>query len=839
MTTSDWLFDIRFGLRSLGKHRAFTLMAVAMLALGVGASTAIFSAWNGLLRASLPGVSHPEELVVLTDPAEEGMWTGRTDGVRSYLSYDEFVELRDHARSFTAMTATQAQLETWRVRADNGTSEQITGRLVSGEFFQALGVHPALGRLFAQRDDREGASAAVISYSYWRNRFGGRTQVIGTNIEVGDTAVPIIGVAPDGFSGETVGERPDIWLPLHMQPHVLPDSDWLHDTPPEKTMWLRVFARLKPHVSEVQAAAEVNTIFQAGLRSFYGAGASGPRGREFLNQQIEIHPASRGASPVRQEFSTSLTVLLAAAAILLLIGCANLANLMLARGIARHSELAVRAALGAVRGRLVWQLVSESLVLACIGGAAALPVALGLHRVLLTLIQRSRDNFFLRFSIDVQVLVFVLLTTVLAVVVFGAVPAWQVTKNDASAGLIPQSRGTVGAPGRLRSDRLLVLLQLALSLPLLIGAGLLARSVYNLRHADLGFTPDHLVLARVNLQDAYGPERRDHVLDQLITGIRQLPGVRAVSFSQLGVFGGGESLREVDVEGYTPARADDRTSAVDTVGPGYFSALQIPIVRGRDFRGRDPRDDANVTVVNEAFARRFFGNDNALGKHVTIVTDAARTSYEIVGVAKNAHTRQIRADVQPRYFVQARQPSSPADSPTLLVRTAVSDASMIAAVRKTITSVAPAAPVLFAKTSEAAIAPLLAQDYTTAQVAIIFGAVALALTVIGLYSVIAYGTIRRTSEIAIRIALGAESNRVVVMILRENLCLVVSGLAIGAGLAYAGTRLLEARLYRVGVDDPATAACAILMLLSAAAAAAYLPARRASTVDPMVALRRQ
>jgi hypothetical protein len=324
--------DLRYAFRVMAASRTFTAVAILSLAFGIGANTAIFSLWNGVLHAPLPGVQRPEQLVMLSDPDETGMWTGRwdgrTDGPRAWLTYGEFQQLRDHAGAFSMLMASQSSLITWQVRIDGKAWEEVRGRLVSGGFFQVLGVNAAIGRVFTIADDRIDAPGAVISYTYWQRRFGGRTDVLGTTFTLPKTVVTVIGVAPAGFIGETSGQQPDVWLPARMQPSVLPGRDWLHDTPPDKAMWLHVFGRLKPGVTPAQAETQANAVFQADLESFYGAIVSPERRREFLDQHLRISPGARGASPTRHRFSNSLTALLAAVGVLLLIACANLANLL-------------------------------------------------------------------------------------------------------------------------------------------------------------------------------------------------------------------------------------------------------------------------------------------------------------------------------------------------------------------------------------------------------------------------------------------------------------------------------------------------------------------------------
>ena len=831
--------DVRYALRTLRKSPGFTATAVLSLALGIGANTALFGLWHGVLYASLPGVREPGQLVMLSNPDESGSWTGRVDGPRAWLTYEEFEQLRDHAQSFSSVMASQSSLGRWQARVDGGPPEEVNGRFVSGGFFHLLGVDPAIGRTFTTAEDRGEAPYAVLSHHFWQRRFGGRVDVLGKTILVGKASVTIIGVTAPGFIGETSGQQPDLWLALRLQPTVEPGRDRLHDTPPQKAMWLHVFGRLKPGVTRAQAETEANAVFQAGLESFYGAVASGERRAEYLDQRLEIHSGARGASPTRAEFADSLSALLAAVGVLLLVACSNLANLLLARGAARTPEMALRLSLGASRGRLIGQLATESLVLAAMGGVAALAAAYSLHAALVGMIAQSDSQFAMTFSLDPFVLAFVVAATLAAALLFGVLPAWYATKTSAAASLKEQGRGLIGSSGRMRSGRFLVSLQLALSLPLLFGAGLLAQTVYNLQRTDLGFPSDRLLLVRVDLRESVpDPIRRDQLRHQLLAQFRQLPGVRAASHSQLGVFSGGNSVASIDVEGYVPSGHRDPESDLDRVGPGYFSALGARIQLGRDIEEHDRGDAPKVCVINEAFARVFFDGRNPLGRRVTwIDEDQARTAYQVVGVADNIRTQHLRGEIPPRFFVPVVQRPPASNSPTFLIRTATEPTLVLEAVRTTIQRVDPALSILSASSVEERMAPLTAQDRTTATLAMAFGCVALALAAIGLYGVLSYGVARRTSEIAVRLALGAVPGRVISMLLRETTALVGTGLAVGGGLAYTASRLIDSRLHGVAPRDPLTLASATALLLVVALTAAYVPAKRASKLNPVAALR--
>jgi putative ABC transport system permease protein len=837
-----FLQDLRYALRTMAARPAFTAVAILSLALGIGANTALFSLWNGVLRATLPGVQRPEELVMLTDPGEAGMWRGRwdgrTDGARDWVTYEEFQELRDRSGIWSSVMASQSSLGLWQARIEGEAPEEVRGRMVSGTYFQVLGANPAAGRVFTADADRLDTPEAVISHSFWQRRFGGRDDVIGRTVTIRNATLSIVGIMPPAFVGETSGQIPDLWLPLRLQPRVLPGNDYLHDAPPDKAMWLHVFGRLKPGVSLAEAEARANGVMQANFLAFYGAAADGPRRAEYLDQRLQIADASRGASSKRSELSGSLTALLVGVGILLLIACANLANLLLARGAARRAEMTLRLSLGAGRGRLMRQLVTESLVLAVAGGLAAAIVATALHRALVVMLAEADPAFALPFTFDASIGVFLVGCTFAAALLFGLLPAWQATATDATSALKEQGRGAIGARMRGRVGRVLVGVQLALSLPLLVGAGLMARTAYNVQRLDLGVNVDHLLTARVDLRATIDdPARRDTMRQALLERIRQAPGVRSATYSQLGVFTGAFSNHSIEVEGYTPPAGRDPETSVDAVGPDYFVTLGTPLVQGRGIEESDTLAAPKICVVNEAFVERFLARRNPIGLRVKDIDSTdQRTAFLIVGVARNARTRSPRDAVEPRMFVAGPQQPPAVASPTFLVR-AQSDAPIAAAVRQAIMDVDANAPLISIRTARERLAPLTAQDRAIARLAVAFGVVALALAAIGLYGVLSYGVARRTSEIAVRIALGARPSRVVAMILRETAGVVALGVIAGGTLAYAASRFIAGALFGVAPQDPATFAVAVTVLLAVAGFAAYLPARRASKLEPIAALR--
>ncbi|MPY87485.1 MAG: FtsX-like permease family protein [Luteitalea sp.] len=827
--------DLRYAIRTLASNPGFTAVAILSLALGIGANTAIFSLLNSVRMSALP-VSNPHELVLLTNPGGCCVTVGRSSGERSMLTYSEFQQLRDQSTSFSSLMASQAGLESVQARVDGGEPEEIQTRMVSAEYFTTLGVRPLLGRAFRDEDRVERAAPyAVINYDYWQRRFGGRADILGVRMAIRGGVFSIIGVAPASFFGETVGQRPDAWLPVSMQATVLPGNDWLRDTPGalHKAMWLRAFGRLKPGVTIEQAQADANVIFQRELAAHYGTTTLTPEDRKtFLDQRLKLRPAATGASQIRGEFSDALLMLLAAAGIVLLIACANLGNLLLARATARNREISVRLALGASRGRLMRQLLTESMVLALLGGIAGLCAALLLRAGLLRLVP---DSIQLPATPDARVLGFICALTLLAGLVLGLLPALRTTKTNAAAGLKEQGRGLAGSAAWQRVGKVVVVGQLALSLPLLVGAGLLLQTLANLRQVDLGYEKERLLTVQMNAGNAgYDEQSWGPVFPLLLDRIRAVPGVRAVTYSALGLFTGADISDKVVVEGHTPQGDNDEGSPLDNIGPGYFAALGIPVTLGREITEQDQHSSHKVCVINEAFAKRFFEGRNPLGMHVTRVFGDQRNTCQIVGVAKDSRRRGIRGDIEHRFYLPATTPIGV----SFAIRTAAEPSNVIAGVRRAIRQIDSNLPITARPLTEV-VDDQMVQDRLLAQLSIAFGVVGLLLAAIGLYGVLSYGVARRTNEIGIRKALGAQHGALIAMILRETGGLLAVGLVAGIALSAAAIRLITSRLYGLEPTDPVTFAAAIVVLSGVALVATWLPAHRASRVDPLVALRHE
>jgi predicted permease len=830
--------DLRHAIRVMAASPGFTAVAILSLALGIGANTAIFSLLNSVVMRALP-VRAPHELVILTDPNRRGTSTGTQLGRRSLATYEEFLQLQAQATGFTSLMASMSRTDELEARVAGGEPERVTIRLVSGSYFSTLGVSALAGRTFdAQPEPAPGtAPYAVISYRYWQRRFGGRPDAIGRTMTFRGGPVSIVGVMPASFLGETVGDQPDAWIPLAMQATVLPGRDWLREKPGnvEKVMWLHVFGRLASGVSPERAQASANLVFQQGLAPYYDSIADAETRTRSLNQHLEATPAATGASAIRASFAEPLAVMLGAAALVLLIACSNLGNLLLARTIARVREITTRLALGASRGRLIRQLVTESVCLAIAGSVAGIGVAALFRKALLWLV--ADPTIVLPPAADLRILGFVVAVTLAVGLLLGLLPALRITKTHLAQGL-HEGRGIGGSASWLRVGKMVVVGQLALSVPLLVGAGLLVRTLFNLQQVDLGYHRDGLASVRVDARAAgYEPARQAAAFGDMLARIRELPSVRAATYSNNGLFGGADNGDRIAVEGYIPTGRGDGSSAYDAVGPDYFSTLGIPVVLGREISEQDLAAGRMVAVINEKFAEKFFANRNPLGLHITQMYADDRHTYEIIGVVKNSRQNRLRGELEHRFYAPITQPAALVSGVSFLIHPRGNEAPVLTDVRTALQRAEPNMPITHARTVTTAVNAGVVQDRLLAQLSAAFGIVAALLTAIGLYGVLSYGIARRTAEIAVRKALGAQQGMLMRMIARETVWLLVLGMIAGAALSIAAVRLIAARLYGLSPADPVTLAGVLIGLTLVAALATWLPAYRASRVDALVALR--
>jgi predicted permease len=836
------LQDLRFGARSLRKNPAITAIAALSLALGIGANTAIFSLIDTVLLKMLP-VRHPQELVLVSDPGASGVSIGSQGGARSLFSCQEFEHIRDRQQVFDGMYAAESNAQRVSARIDGGPPENIRERLVSGAYFPVLGVEAAIGRTFTAQDDRipRNAPYAVISYRFWTNRFGKSADVLGKSIRIHNAALTVIGVAPQSFFGETVGAAPDVWIPMMMQPLVYPGRDWLRDDEHsvERVMWLQVMGRLKPGVSLKQAQANISVVFQQILAGYEVPGLTAEQHKNQLDQKIELHPGARGASSLRDDYSKPLYVLMAVVGMVLLIACANIANLLLARATARQKEIAVRLAMGASRFRLGMQFLTESLLLSLFGGAVAVLIAGWGTRILLRVVSRGPETVPLVVHTDSRVLAFTAALAILTGILFGLAPALRATRLDAGPILKDNSRGVTGA-SRVTLGKVLVVAQIAISLLLLIGAGLFVRTLRNLRNVNLGYQPDKLVLFDIDaLEAGYKGHAGIDLFNRVLAEIRTIPGVRTATFSQNGLFSGSESGTRVDVEGYKPAKDGPTGARFDQVGPDYFSSLGIPVLRGREIGRQDTANSTPVCVVNEAFVKDFFKGAEPLGKHIRDLFPGSKAPpFEIVGVVKDVRDHNLRGDIARRFYAPATQGVD--EVPPFVnfeVRTFADPGSVIPAMRQRVRAIDSSLPPLEPRLLGELVDERVLQERIVAQLSTFFGALALLLAAVGLYGVLAYAVERRTNEIGLRMAIGAERGAVVWLVLRETLVLLATGLVIGGGASLLLARLVASSMYGVTTRDPLTMLAAAAALSIVAIAAATFPALRAAKIDPMVALR--
>jgi len=850
MDVAGWLEtffnDLRYGLRQFRRNPVFTAMAVLSLALGVGANAAIFSVMNDMLLKALP-VRDPQQLVSLTNPDEAGLWIGTADGERSIISYPEFLELRGRLTTLSSLCAAQSWLAKWQVRISGGQMEPVRGRLVSEEYFSVLGIEPAIGRVFSG-EDAVGPGKdpyAVISYDFWQRRFGGRTDVLGTPIKLNSATLTVMGVAERGFKGETGGQNPDLWIPVLMQPFVDPGKDWLHEDPSHslaKTIWLHAYGRMKPGSTLEKVKAEASVVFKGMMEAFYPPTLSPERKKEALSQYLVVHDARTGSFNGRAEFATQLKILLAVAGLVLLIAAANVANLLLARATARRREVGIRLAIGASRGRLFRQFLTESLLLSLLGGAAGLAVALGGARLLVRLLSDPEQPLSLALKLDWNVLGFTMVVTLLTSIIFGVAPSFRASHNVINPGM-HEGYTETNPSRRFSLAKGLVVGQVALSLLLVIGSALFLRTLWALQTVPLGYPKEHLLQVGVDGETVgYKDQELAAFYRQIAARLQVLPGIRGVTYSELGLMTGGESNVHVEVEGFTPQVDEDHESRYDLIAPGYFAVVGIPFLLGRDVAPQDAATSHRVCVINEELARRFFAGRSPIGRHLTATFGEERRSLEIVGVVKNARTRSLRAKIPQRFYVpvdQVVEGRKFAGSFIFEVRTASDPGSIVSAVRKAIADVNPDTPIDFATTMEEVIESRTVFPRMIARLCAMFGGLALLLAATGLYGLLSYAVTRRTSEIGIRMALGASRVSVVRMILRETSTLLALGLAVGLISALLSTRLVASELYGLSRFDPASFVFSAALLSVVALAAGYIPAARAARVDPVRALRHE
>jgi predicted permease len=825
---STWR-DLRHAIRSFRKSPGFLAIVILTLGLGIGANAAIFSLMDQILLRPLP-VHDPASLVLLDGP---GAFMGRTMNAMTF-SYPMYKDFRDRNEVFTGVLARfpLAMTAVWR-----GASERANGELVSGNYFDVLGVQPALGRVLNEADDRTPGAhpVAVLSYGYWQRRFGGDPGVLNQTISVNGHPLSIVGVTERKFSGIQIGQSVDIMVPIMMKAQMTPT--W-NDLDNRRSRWLTVMARLQPGVSARQADAAMNVIYrqinEQEIKDIPNASESFRK--RFTSKHLDVLPGRKGVSDLRREFSTPLIVLMSMVGVVLLISCANVANLLLARTTARQKEISLRLALGANRARIVKQQLAESGLLAAAGTAVGLVFAWWTGAVLIGALPGDPASRALSPNPDMRVTLFALAVGVLTALVFGVVPALQATRATVTSAMKEDSGSVTGGGRQARLRRALVIGQVALSMLLLAGAGLFARSLYNLKSVDPGFRVEDLIAFSIDPSlSGYDGDRLTALYRRVQEELAAVPGVRSVSMSETGTLAGNNWSMTIRVDGYQPKEGEDMNPSVDGVGPRYLETMGIPLIGGREFTERDVKGAPRVAIINETMAKYFFNGSSPIGRRLGFGRGSA-TDIEIVGVAKDVRSLELR-DRAPRFIYIPYAQDDSVTQLTYYVRAAQGSSATGTAVRQAVQRIDANLPIFDMKSMQVQVDESLFVERMVAMLSVAFGALAALLAAIGLYGVMSYAVTRRTREIGIRMALGAERGRVLWLVLREVAIMAAVGIAAGLGGALWLTRQVQAQLFGLAPSDPATFAGAALLLASIAIAAGYLPARRAATIDPIVSLR--
>ncbi len=817
----DVFQDMRFGARMLLKHKVFTTVAALSLALGIGANTAIFSLIDAALLKSLP-VKDPESLFLIAHAGDRG--------VTETNNFPFFEQARDHNQSFSGLIAFNPNR--WKVTL-NGETEIVSGQVVTGDYFSLLGVNAILGRTLTIEDDKipKGHPVAVISHAYWRRRFGQDPAVLGKTITINLTPFTIIGVTSPEFFGLQPGRSTEISVPMAMHSLVGSGAS-LND----RGFWwnLPIVGRLKPGVSIEQARAELEVL----QNQFLEESGMKPNRRKDFFSRAELAPARKGMSELRKEFSHPLQTLMVMVALALLIASANIANLMLSRATARRKEISIRLALGASRLRLVRQLLTESTLLAMLGGAFGLLLARWGVQFLVNFIPSKGDPLTLHFSLDARILCFTAAVSALTGILFGLAPALQATKGDLNSALKGNASSIVGRRIHFGPGNALIVFQIALSLVLLIGAGLFVGSLQKLRRVETGFNnQDSVLLFSI---DCYGTTYQGAKLSalhqELLERINAAPGVRSATLSTASPIAGVDGASRIFMPGSAKPDREDEEVGINVVGPKYFETMGIPLAAGRDLLPQDNEQAPKVAVVSENMARHYFPDINPLGKRFSFGASQQSDQFEIIGVVKDAKFGSLRKENIRMVYLSHRQ-SWTRPSINFALRATGSAAGLIAAVRNEIRSIGKDIPVTSAKTLVAQMDESLSKERLVATLSGFFGLLALLLACIGVYGLLSNAVTQRTKEIGIRMALGARPSEVFKLVMRETLLLVLIGVTLGLGVAMSTARLISSLLFGVTATDPMTIALAALSLTAVAAFAGYLPARRAARVDPLLALR--
>jgi predicted permease len=828
------VINLRFAFRLLWKTPFVTVVAIASLALGIGANAAIFSLFNQVLLRPLP-VSDPGALVNFTAPGPNpgSQSCGMAGDCDAVFSYPMFRDLEREQKVFAGIAAHVAFGANLAARNKTLSGD---GMMVSGSYFPVLGLHPALGRLLGPDDDgAPGASrVAVLSYAYWQTTFGSDPAVLNQPLIVNGQSLTIVGVAPRGFASTTLGLRPQVFVPITLRGLMRPGFDGFEK---RRSYWAYLFARLKPGVSAEQAAAAINVPYHAILNNVEAPlqeGMSDKTMAKFKAKQVVLSPGAHGQSSVDREARMPLTMLLAVTAFVLLIACANIANLLLARSAARSGEMAVRLSIGGSRGQLVAQLMAESLILGLIGGILGLGVARATLGLISSMLPDQANATFTA-HLDLTAVLFAAALTILTALVFGLVPALYATRPDLTSAIRASTGQPSGGRSASRWRTSLATAQIALSMALLGAAGLFTKSLANISRVDLGVKVEHVVTFAISpVLNGYKAPQSAQLVERLTSELRQVPGVTGVTSSLVPLLAGDNWGNDVDVEGFATGPDVDNNSRFNEVGPLYFSTLGVPLMAGREFTSADGLSAPQVAIVNQAFAKKFNLGANPVGKRM----DQGNKKFDIliVGMAQDAKYSEVKAEIPPLFFMPLTQDSS-VGSANFYVRTSLDPKLLIPAIPRVVARLDANLPLETLRTMPEQIRENVFMDRFISLFSAAFAALATLLAAIGLYGVLAYTVAQRTREIGVRMALGAAPSRVLLMILRQVGMMTLVGGVVGIAAAVGAGRLAQSLLYRMQGSDPGVLALAAVTLSVVAVGAGMVPAYRASRVEPTRALR--
>jgi predicted permease len=826
--------DARYGIRRLLKAPGFTVVAVLTLALGIGVNTAIFSLLNQVLLRALP-VRQPEQLVILYSPGpRQGHVSSDTNDSGESFSYPMYKDLRDHNQVFSGLLARYAVSLNITFQ---GQTERVSGELVSGNYFDVLGVRPSLGRTLTSDDDLTPGvhTVAVLSHGFWARRFASDPGVLNQTMVINGQVMTIVGVAQSGFAGVQVGQTPDIFIPMTMKAQMTPNWDGLSD---RKDYWMNILGRLDPALSRAQAEEGLKPLYRGLLESEAPSQGSSPQETErFVNRPLVLQEGSQGRQILQADTREPLLMLMGMVGLILLITCANLASLLITRGVARQKEISIRQALGASRVRLVRQLLVESLTLALAGGLVGLLIASWTLAGLLQWVPEGQGLGGISAELDQRLLAFNFALSILAGLFFGLLPALKTTRTNLTAALKDQGRNASSGVAHAGLRKGLVVAEVALTVVVLVAAGLFARSLYNLKKTDVGLRTERLLTFSIAPElNGYNPARSIALFGQLQESLAALPGVEAVSAAEISLFSNSDMGSNVTVEGYTPGEGERMDVSRNTIAPGYFSTLGVPLIAGREFTQQDSSQGQKTVIINESMARHYFGDANPLGRRMKFGAGKGPLDLEIVGVVKDSKHTNVRSTVKDFVYTPYTQRPKLGEM-TFYVRTRQKPETLAATLRQEVAQHDASLPVFSLRTLSEQIDESIFNDRFLALLSAAFGLLAALLAVIGIYGVMSYTVSQRTQEIGIRMALGAQTRDVLKLIVKQGMLLAVIGVGIGITASLALTRLMKSLLYGISATDALTFVSVSVLLALVALVACYVPARRATKVDPMVALR--